>query len=337
MKYCGIDLASKSSSICVLNDDGKILRERDVFTDKDGFRQGLSRYKGLKCVIEASPLAEWVAQTLEALGHQVVVIDPRKAKGLIKTKKKTDKLDARNLAQICRTGWYTEVHRKSFDARLLRTWMKARQGLVEACTMHINRIRGLLRANGIRLGHIPRGQFIERVHKRIEKECPEFWPVIEPLLESWQLSRRSADEMGKKIEELAKVHSAYEILIQVPGVGPLTTAAYLCTIDDPHRFSSHEQVAHYIGLAPSVNQSGEVDLKGHITHEGDSMLRHLLVESATVILGRVQKDFALKRWALRIMEKKGMGKARVALARKLAALLHLLWVRNEAFKPFPAR
>jgi transposase len=336
MKYCGIDLASKSSSICVIDENGGVLFEKSVGTDHDGFRQALKKKASLRCVVEASPLAEWAAQTLEKLGHTVVVIDPRKAKGLIKTKKKTDKLDARNLAQIARTGWYTEVHRKSPDARLLRTWLKARQGMVETSVSQVVRLRGLLRANGLRLGQISKEEFEYTVQKRVEKELPHLWPMVAPILEGWRQARCSAEKMAETIDELATQHPAYEYLIQVPGVGPLTTAAFIATIDDPWRFSCSDQVPHYLGLAPSVNQSGEVDLKGHITHDGDGMLRHLLVESATVILSRVKQDFALKRWAEQLKEQKGFGKARVALARKLAVLLHRLWARQEAFKPFPA-
>lgn len=152
MDYCGIDLASKASALCVMDEQGAISREAELPTDEDGFRTRLGGMEMMKCVVEASPLAEWAARTLEGLGHEAVIIDARRAKAVVCTKRKTDRVNARDLANMARTSWYTVVHRKSGAARELRTWLTARAGLVETANALNARIRGLLRAHGVKLG-----------------------------------------------------------------------------------------------------------------------------------------------------------------------------------------
>lgn len=331
MNYCGIDLASKASAICVMNEARTIVEERDCPTDEDGFRQALRGYRDLRCVIEASPLSEWVAGILESLGHRVIVIDPRKAKAVIKNKKKTDKLDARNLARMAATGWYTEVHRKSAEARLLRSHLIARKGLVDTQRQQSNRIRGLLRSHGIILGKVSNGRFEQRVLDLLEARCVGLLPAIRPLLESWSVLRRSIGELTKQIKQLARQDSLCRLLMTAPGVGPLVSSAYIATIDDPGRFARSDQVAAYLGLVPSVNQSGETEYRGRITKEGDALLRWLLVEAAHVLLTRSRVDCALRRWGKRIERRKGAAKAKVAVARKLAMVLHRMWLTHTPF------
>jgi len=331
MKYSGIDMACKSSAVCITGEDGKIVSEFEVPTDEDGFRTGLSRWDDLFCVIEASPLAEWVARILEDLGHKVVVIDPRRAKAVICTKKKTDKLDARNLAKMGRTGWYTAVHRKSPAARLLRTHMQARAGLVQTGKAQAARIRGLLRAHGIKLGKVSEGGFANKVRAMIMKRQPELLPILEPLLSILLQAKIEAKKMKKEIRRLSARDEVCAQLMTAPGVGPLVVSAYVATIDDPKRFPSGDEIAAYIGLVPSVHQSGDTEHRGRITKEGDGLLRTLLVEAANVLLTRTKRDFALKRWGLALQKEKGVGKARVAVARKLAVLLHHMWMTGEKF------
>ena len=336
MNYCGIDLASKASAICVMDEQQGLLFERVCPTDEDGFRQVLRGYGRLRCVLEASPLSEWVADILEALGHEVIVIDPRKAKAVICNKKKTDKLDARNLARMAATGWYTEVHRKSADARLLRSHLIARKGLVDMQRQQNNRIRGLLRAHGMVLGKVSSGEFERRVYEQLERRCPGLLPAIRPLLESWSSLRRSIAELSKQIKHLARQDRVCRLLMTAPGVGPLVSSAYIATIDDPGRFRRGEQVAAYLGLVPSVTQSGETEYCGRITKEGDALLRWLLVEAAHVLLTRSRADCVLKRWGKRLERRKGAAKAKVAVARKLAMILHRMWLTNTPFAAQPA-
>ena len=331
MNYCGIDLASKASAVCIIDEQGRTVAEFEVATDEDGFRTRFSPLEPMRCVVEASPLAEWVAQLVEGMGHEIVVIDPRKAKAVICTKKKTDRLDAQKLAQIARTGWYSEVHRKSERARLMRTMLKARSGLMEVVSAQRSRVSGLLRAHGIRVIGAKGDAFASRVMKIVGERAPELGPIVQPLLGLWSQARSEAAAMRKQIEALAAADPVCQLLMTIPGVGPIVATAYVATIDDPHRFEASEQVSDYVGLVPSVYQSGEVDYRGRITKEGDAMLRWLLVEAASVLLTRVKRSCPLQRWGRRLMERKGMAKARVAVARKLSALLHRMWVRGEVF------
>jgi len=169
---CGIDVALKSSSVCILDGRGAVLLEQVVSTDEAGLSRVLTGRRRMRCVLEAGPLAEWMSGILERLGHEAVVIDVRKAKGVIRTKKKTDRLDARNLAKMGRTGWFTAVHRKSVEARATRTFLQARQGLVRTALAQGSRIRGLLRAHG---GQTGRGEARVAVARKIAVLLHRLW------------------------------------------------------------------------------------------------------------------------------------------------------------------
>ena len=331
MNYCGIDLASKASAICVMDESGKVLAEMEIPSDEDGFRTNLGGRSTMRCVVEASPLAEWASRRLEELGHEAVIIDARRAKAIVCTKKKTDRVNARDLANMARTGWYTEVHRKSAKARELRTWLTARAGLVEASSALNARIRGLLRAHGIRVGKVAEKDFEFKIRDLIQARAPGLAGALTPLLALWRQAIDGAEALGKQIAALTKADALCRRLMTVPGVGPLTAAAYVATIDDAARFARSDQVGAYLGLVPSVYQSGEVNYRGRITKEGDGLLRWLLVEAAHSLLNLTQRECALKRWGERLVEQKGVGKARVAVARKLAMILHRLWVTGESF------
>jgi transposase len=220
MEHCGIDLASKTSAVCVMKPDGRIVREGMVPTDEDGFRTCLGRCESMQVVIEASPLAEWTARVVESLGHEVVVIDPRRAKAVICTKKKTDRLDARNLARMSCTGWYTQVHRKSAEARLSRSELKARQGLVETANAMGARIRGLLRAHGIRVGKVSEGEFEARVWDRVCAEAPELQALLRPLFKIWRDATKAADRMYRSLRMRSRRDPLRALLMSAPGGGP---------------------------------------------------------------------------------------------------------------------
>lgn len=328
INYCGLDVSNKSTAICVINEAGEIQKEVMASTEASAITKVLRGFGKVKCVIEASPLAESLATGIEKAGHVVEILDVRQAKVITHTKKKTDKLDARKLAQMCRVGWYTVVHRKSGEARDLRTFLTARMQMVKSATGLQSTIQGLLRAHGIML---PRGKkrFDEAVRKALEGESELVKQAIEPLIVAWFHLHSEERRMYRELErKVVRKDPKIARLVTVPGVGPATAAAFVATIDDPRRFTSEDQVGSYIGLVPSVHQSGSVEIKGRITKQGDSLLRWLLVESATVLLSCYKKDCALKSWGLKLQESKGFGKARVAVARKMACLLfHLL--KNE--------
>lgn len=331
MNYCGIDLASKASALCIMDETGAILQEDEVPTDADGFRRGLGHWARLTCVVEASPLAEWSAQALTDLGHEAVIIDARRAKAVVCTKKKTDRLNARDLANMARTGWYTAVHRKSETARELRTWLTARAGLVETANALNARIRGLLRAHGIKLGQVAEREFEQKVRVLLTERLPSLVAAFEPLLVLWRQAIDGAETLRKTLAAMTRQDAVCRRFLSVPGIGPLTAAAYRATIDEPRRFQRSDQVGAYLGLVPSVYPSGTVDYRGRITKEGDHLLRWLLVEAAHSLLSHTRRDCALKRWGKRLEAAKGSGKARVAVARKLAVILHRLWLTGETF------
>lgn len=330
--YCGIDLANKTSAICVVDALGERLLESECCTDEDGFRQGLGGYDGLMILIEASPLSEWVAKILESLGHQVRLIDPRRATALIRTKKKTDKLDARHLARMAQTSWYHEVHRKSEKARMLRSHLQARHGVINARKSQVLRIRGLLRAHGIKVGQVSAGKFAERIRQLVHERDPGLSMILEPLLDAVDALRLSEVKLTKALKLQVKQDKACQLLMTAPGVGIVTAACYVATIDDPTRFDRSDQVAAYVGLAPRVYQTGETCYTGRISKEGDALMRTLAVEASHVLLTRSGADHALKRWGLTLRERKGVGKARVAVARKLMMVLHRMWLTQTPYQ-----
>lgn len=331
MNYCGIDLASRASAVCIEDSTGNIVAEFEMPTDEDSFRRRFSKVEKMRCVVEASPLAEWAARVLEASGHEAIIIDPRRAKAVICTKKKTDRLDARNLAKMARTGWYTEVHRKSEDARLIRTLLKVRAGLVQTATAQQQRVLGLLRAHGIKVIGARGAHFEPKVREVLACKAPELEPILSPLLELWQQARSGVAAMNQRVRQASRKNPVCRLLMSAPGVGPVVAAAYVATVDDPLRFRRSDQVADYVGVVPRIHQSGDTEYRGRITKEGDKLLRWLLVEAASALLTRARRPCALKKWGLNLAIKKGQAKAKVAVARKLSVILHRMWVTGEAF------
>lgn len=334
MNYCGIDLASRESAVVILDDSGQELRRVTVETELSGFRRALRGLGPLTVIVEASPLAEMAANDVETLGHKPVIIDARAAKNLMDAMKKTDPRDAHTLAEIGRCGWYIEVHRKSPEARELRSLLKARQALEKTSKALLSSIRGLLRAQGIRLGKVSEGQFADAVMTLVEREVPGLADAFDGMLQVLALARAQAARLEKLIRQRSRTDPVTRRFEQVYGVGPLTSVLYRATLDDPHRFRRAEEVADYLGLAPRVSQSGETAYRGRITKEGDHLLRWHLVECAHVLLTK-GRDCTLKQWGLALERRKGSAKAKVAVARKLAALLWRLWKEEKNFEPFP--
>ena len=334
MNYCGIDLASRESAVVILDESGQELRRVSVETELSGFREALRGLGPLRVIIEASPLAEMAANYVESLGHEPVIIDARAAKNLMDAMKKTDPRDAHTLAEIGRCGWYIEVHRKSPEARELRSLLKARQALVKTSKAQLSSIRGLLRAHGVRLGKVSDGQFADAVMILVERDIPGLTEAFASMLQVWALARAESARLEKLIRQRSRADQVTRRFEQVYGVGPLTSVLYRATLDDPHRFRRAEEVADYLGLAPRVSQSGETAYRGRITGAGDNLLRWHLVECGHSLLTR-GRDCALKRWGLELERRKGSAKAKVAVARKLAILLWRLWKEEKDFEPFP--
>ena len=334
MNYAGIDVANQASAVCVVDPSDRVIRELEVATEAAALVEALSALGSVHVVVESSPLAEWLVSVLEQAGHEAVIIDARTAKQLMSATKKTDRRDARTLARMARTGWYTVVHRKSADGRLQRSRLQARQGLVRQRQAANAQVRGLLRAHGVRLGRVSKGEFSQRARRLVAEHVPGLAQALEPMLVVHDHALREAERLKRALEREARQAPVARRMQSVPGVGPLVSQAYMATIDDPRRFANGDQLADYVGLVPGIHQSGEVDYRGRITREGDRLLRWHLVEAGHALLSW-GPDCALKRWGQRLAERKGLAKAKVALARKLAILLRRLWLTGETFEPWP--
>jgi transposase len=293
-----------------------------------------------RAVLESGTLSTWHWHGLKALGVPVVCVDARQAKAALSGRpNKSDELDAEGLAQLARTGWYAEVRVKSFDSHRVRSVLVARAKLVGMKRTLSNTIRSLLKTFG-QFTQRARGQgFAERVRILVADE-PLLGKGIEGLLASWEAVSRQVCDLDRLLSGLARRDPVCrDVLMTAPGVGVITALAFKSVIDDPTRFKRGEEVGAYLGLAPKRHQSGDTDRMGCISRCGDAMLRGYLFEAATVALTRVPRGNAPATWAKRLAKRSGSGKARVALARKLAVILFAMWRKNEPFRwsePKPA-
>lgn len=329
--YIGLDLSAKSTAICVIDERGEVVNECEAATEVESLEPVLEKYRGAECVVESAPLAEWLCKVVEAIGCRIKIIDARRAQAIMKQSKKTDRIDAQQLAQICRTGWYTEVHRKSGESRDLRSYLTARKQLVDCANAIGLSIRGLLKAHGIKVGKTT--NLVSAVQDILKQaECSTtLRAAIRPLLASYKELQERQMKMYKKLTKITKKTEDTKLLMTVPGVGPATAAAFVATIDDPNRFSSADKVSSYIGLVPSIYQSGETEYRGRITKTGDVLLRWLLVEAANSLMTHTKDDHPIKLWGKKLEKEKGTGKARVAVARKLSCLLYTVWKNRTPY------
>jgi transposase len=244
---------------------------------------------------------------------------------------KSDVNDAESLAQLARTGWFKAVHMKAGATHIDRAALKIRAQLVASRNAFANQLRGMLKLFGLRMG------MVTTPNKRRERldvlfgQRPDLRPVFIPLIESIEALEMHIAKSGKLLSLRASNDPICTRLMSVPGVGPITALAFKASVEDPGRFAKSSDVGAYAGLVPRRNQSGERDYKGHITKAGDAMLRHALYEAANSILSRLKRPCALQAWGQRLAEAKGAKRARVAVARKLAALLHKLWQSDTDF------
>jgi transposase len=333
MEYCGIDLHAEYSQICILDEDGEVMETSRVRTSRKALERFFRRGP-MRVVMEAGVSSPWVSRLLESLGHEVVVCSPRRVRLIAESKLKNDRVDAEVLARLVRLDpeFLKPIQHRSEEAQLLRANLKVRSAMVEARTKWINTVRGLLRSFGYKVSGKAPHTFVDRVERL--KLPEELRAVIEPLLEQLDLLTGEIIRRNERLEEMAKDLPEVEHLRQIPGVGPVVATYFVLTVDDPHRFRSSRDVASFFGLRPSMRQSASASHFGRITKEGDPEMRRLLVQAAHGCF-RTKADSELKRWALALSERKGKGKAAVALARKLAVLMHHLWVTGEIYQAFP--
>jgi len=334
MEHVGIDLHQKYSEICCLSGEGEVILRRRIPTTEASLRRVFARREPCRIVIESCSQAPWVARLLGSLGQEVVVVNPRRVRLIAESTLKNDAFDAEILARLGRFDLELlgPVHQRSEASQLLRTRLRVRGTLVKSRTAMINMVRGSLRSAGIRMGSSTAAGFVARfTQTTLPKHLLE---VLDPVIETIaELSARIAG-LDEELVREARSDELLRRLQTVPGVGPLVSLAYVGWMDQPERFRKSRDVGACLGLRPRIRDSGGRQRRGHITREGDKEMRRLLVQAAHASL-QCQKDSALKRWTESLAERVGKKKAVVATARKIAVLLHRLWVTGDCFQPFP--
>jgi transposase len=332
--YVGLDVSQKTTAICVVDSTGRRVWRGQSASVPEWIEQTVRRQAGgdAQIGIETGPMTPWLVHELRGRGLEVTCLDARHARAALKMQlNKTDQNDAEGLAQIMRTGWYRSVHVKSLEAHRARALLGARAQLVGMTTRLSNHIRGVLKTFGMLPGTM-RGLPFERRVEALLTDRSDVAPIVRPMLTAWRQLREQIATFNKAVRVLVKASPTCRLLMSVPGIGAVSVLAYVNTVEDPGRFTRSRAVGAHLGLTPRQYQSGEIDRSGRISRCGDTLARTLLYEAAVVILHRVKRASSLKDWALAIAKRSGMGKARVALARKLSVILHSVWRSGEPFR-----
>ena len=332
----GLDLGDRSSHYCILNEAGEVIFEHELPTRPKGIEEVFSRIPRSRIALETGTHSPWVSRQLTQWGHEVIVAHARNVRLIGESSRKDDPLDARTLARLARIdpGLLGPVRQRSAKAQIHLTVIRARAALVGTRTALVNAARGLTKSYGQRLRKCGTEQMNREIAKGLSQELQE---ALDPLLaEIESLNERIAEYDGR-IEKIAKeVYPQVAVLKQVKGVGTLIALTFVLTLDDPHRFRRSRGVGCFVGLRPGRKNSGMSEPQLHISKEGDRYLRTLLVQGAHYILGPFGQDSDLRRWGLKLSERGGKNakkRAVVAVARKLAVLLHKLWVSGEVYEP----
>jgi transposase len=331
--YVGLDVSLELTSVCVVDSGGKTLWEGKCASTPEAINATIrARAPGVMRVgLESGPLSAWHWHELRKLGVPAICLDARHAKAALSLQmNKSDRNDARGLAQIVRTGWYREVAVKSVDSQMVRTLLSTRAQLVRIRVDLANQIRGVLKPFGLLAGKGSGQPFIERARDLVAGGPLE--EVVEALLSAWLAINSQVGTLSRRLIIIARTDQTVKRLMTAPGVGVLVGLAYVSVIDDPKRFAKSSSVGAYIGLTPRRFQSGEEDYTGHISKCGDKLLRSYLFEAAGIILNRVAKWSGLKAWGTRLAKRIGTKKATVAVARKLAGILHRMLSDGTEFR-----
>lgn len=340
MKYYGaLDVSVEESAICIVDARGRVVKELVVGSSPSAIWQALSPFAKTLCRLglEAGPLSDWLYDGLKGLDLPVVVIDATHGAAMLKGgfRNKTDRNDARGLADMMRVGKYRAVWVKSPEGRARRGRLRVREQLVGTRTALVNTLRGLLRGVGVELGRPGKVGFAGAVRAGLDGEA-ELLEIVAPLLAVLEAVDREVAQCDRRIGDLAKGDEVCRLLMTRSGIGPITAFAYRAVIDDSHRFRRSRDVGAYLGITPRRHQSGRVDYSGRISRMGDAGLRRLLYLSAQTILRGGPRD-PLSAWALRVARRRGRKRAALALARKLAVVLHRMWLEGRPYHRAPAK
>jgi transposase len=334
----GLDLGDKYSYLCLIDQQsGEIMEEGRLLTSPETFKRRFSSQRPpMRIAIEAGTHSPWASRVLEECGHEVLVANARKLRLIYANKRKTDEIDAENLARLARLDpklLYPLKHRGE-ESQAHMAVIRSREALVSCRTQLVNHVRGAVKSFGARLPKCPAVSF----HNKVLEHIPDaLWEALGPILEQIGSLTRRIREYDRRLETISKeTYPETELLRQVEGVGTLTALTFALTLENPYRFEKSRSVGAYLGLVPASDRSGNRDPQKCISKEGDEMLRKLLVSGAHYILGPFGSDSDLRRHGEKIAARGGKSskkRAVVAVARKLAVVLHSLWISGEVYEP----
>ena len=332
--FAGLDVSVKETSVCIVDDTGKIVREVKVASEPEALLEALKNpaYRFKRIGLEAGPLSQWLYGALAEAGLPVICVETRHMRAVLKAQiNKTDRNDARGMAQMMRVGLYRPVHVKTLRSQKLRMLLTHRKLLQSKAIAIDNDLRGTLRNFGLKVGMVGTARFEARIKELVEN-LPDLTALVEPLLVVRRVLREQIGILHRRLLAIVRDDDVCRRLMTVPGVGPVVALTYRATVDVPARFRNSKAVGAVFGLTPSKYQSGESDRTGRISRCGDEMMRMMLYEAAQIMLVRSAKWSWLKAWAMKIARCRGLKKAIVALARRLAVILHRIWVDGTEFR-----
>lgn len=335
MRHCGIDVHAGASELCEVGESGEVMRRQRFATTQGGYRRRFAAASRMRVVLEAGGSTPWIARLLEELGHEVVVVNPRRLRLIAESTLKSDRIDAEILARLSRLDLELlgRVYQRSAEGQQLRSRLAVRSSLVRSRAALINQVRGALRAQGFPIGSCVAAVFVVRF--AAHRVPVDLRSVLEPAIGAIGELTARIEQLQEELVELSRGDELLERLQEVPGVGPLVSLAFVAWMDRAERFKTSRDVGACLGLRPTVRESGKSRRVGGISREGDSEMRWMLVQAAHAAF-LAKKDSALKRWAERLAQRQGKKRAVVAMARKIAVLLHRLWTTGESYRPFPA-
>ena len=331
--YVGLDVLLKQTAICIVDQTGTIKKEGIVPSDPEAIAAFITVHAKnvVRIGLESGAMSTWLWTELKKMRLPIICIDARHAKAALKMQiNKNDRNDAVGIARIMQTGWYREVRMKDLDSHAIKALLVSRALLVKIKRDIENQIRGLLKNLGLVIGRAKMNTFTSRAKELIEGS-PALIASTEPLLKARDVITLQIADLDRKVLQLARSDAQVQRLMTAPGIGAITALCYLATIDDPTRFKKSRSVGAYLGLTTRRFESGEVGWTGRISKCGDAMLRSYLYEAANVLLTRVQGWSTLKAWGVRLAKRTSLRKAKVAVARKLAVILHRMWIDGTDF------
>jgi transposase len=332
--FAGLDVSVKDTSICIVDSTGKIVREVKVASEPAALLTVLGNpaYHFKRIGLEAGPLSQWLFSALAETGLPMICVETRHLRAVLKAQiNKTDRNDARGIAQMMRVGLYRPVHVKTLHSQKLRMLLTHRKLLQAKAIAVENDLRATLRNFGLKVGMVGTAKFEARIKELVES-FPDLVALVEPLLVVRRVLREQINILHGRMLAVARDDEVCRRLMTVPGVGPVVALTYRATIDVPARFRKSKSVGAVFGLTPARDQSGERDRPGAISRCGDEMMRTTLYEAAQVMLLRSAKWSWLRAWAMKIAKHHGMKKAIVALARRLAVIMHRIWTDGTEFR-----